>query len=132
MTTKRLQSAGMAALLPVMLGVSVGSSPPAQAAEISTPEIVQSGMSTDCLEYEVVGICIWLTCTPYGCETDTSIKVKHYIPELVVSSYQRTGENPWSDVAGLSPANSAAEGGGSMTELNADAHHSGGRFKNVD
>lgn len=130
--TKRIQSAGMATLLTVMLSVIAGGSQSAQAAEISTGEIVESATSTNCLDYQVVGICIWLTCTPYGCETDTSIKVKHYIPELVVSSYQRTGENPWSDVEDMSPANSAAQGGGSMTEVNADAHHSGVRFKNVD
>ncbi len=34
----------------------------------------------------------------------TSVKVKHNIPDLVVSSYANTGQNPWQDVTLLGAA----------------------------
>jgi hypothetical protein len=30
-----------------------------------------------------------------GCTVRTSVKVRHYVPDAVVSSYSNTGENPW-------------------------------------
>ena len=47
-----------------------------------------------CLEYKVVGICYWLLCGPHGCKVKTSVKVRHYVPDAVVSSYANTGSNP--------------------------------------
>lgn len=104
---------------------------PVRAAPINTSEITQSALSTECLDYEVIGICVWMTCTAVGCYTSTSIKVSHYIPELVVSSYSITGENPWQDVAPMSQPTSDAEAGGNMTESLANDHRIL-RFKNAD
>lgn len=108
---------------------SMVTAPRAQA--ITSPEIMQSSMSTECLDYEVIGMCAWLYCTPYGCTVRTSIRVKHYIPELVVSAYQNTGENPWSEIAALSPPTGDALGGGSNTE-GTSRQHTSTHFKNVD
>src|SRR3546814_8710856 len=55
---------------------------------LNTATIVGSVASPDCLEYRVVGICYWLYCTWTGCAVRTSIKVRHYIPDAVVSSYR--------------------------------------------
>lgn len=60
---------------------------------LDTATIVSSALSPDCLEYRVVGICYWLYCTPFGCSVRTSVKVRHYVPDAVVSSYSNTGEN---------------------------------------
>uniref|UniRef100_UPI001ABD3493 TraU family protein n=10 Tax=Bacteria TaxID=2 RepID=UPI001ABD3493 len=54
---------------------------------LNTTAIVASVASPDCLEYRVVGICYWLYCTWGGCTVRTSVKVRHYIPDAVVSSY---------------------------------------------
>ena len=35
---------------------------------------------------------------PFGCSVRTSVKVRHCIPDAVVSSYSNTGENPWIEV----------------------------------
>lgn len=102
-----------------------------QAASVSTASLLTSVASTECLEYRVVGICVWLYCTPFGCSTRTSVKVKHYIPELVVSSYNATGNNPWSEVAALSSPNSIAQGGGTVPSRHANQRDLL-RFKNVD
>lgn len=106
---------------------------PAQA--IGTGQIVASAASWDCLDYKVTGVCVWLTCTSFGCYTQTSVKVKHYMPDLVVSVYQQTGDNPWSVVSPLAPRNSTAEGGGDRTQGSARSEaqaHRQLRFKNAD
>lgn len=84
-----------------------------QAGSISTPAIVASVASPDCLDYQITGICFWLKCDP-KCKIRTSIKVKHFVPDAVVSSYHRTGGNPWIDMALLSPPLPGAEGGGNL------------------
>lgn len=121
----------MALAVALIIGmVSMTTAPQARA--ITTPEIVASSMSTQCLDYRVIGICAWLHCSAFsGCRVRTSIRVKHYIPELVVSSYENTGDNPWSEAAMLSPPIGNAMGGGRATE-EASSRHSNTRFKNTD
>ncbi|HAT6801801.1 TPA: TIGR03756 family integrating conjugative element protein [Citrobacter freundii] len=77
------------------------------AAAITTPQIIASAMSPDCLQYRVVGLCYWLLCTPFGCTVKTSVKVKHHLPELVVSAYNSPGGNSWHE---MSLADAAASG----------------------
>jgi len=98
---------------------------------LDTGSITSSVFSPNCLEYRIVGICFWLLCTPFGCKVKTSTKVRHFIPELVVSSYATTGNNPWTEMATLSSPISGAEGGGNLITPN--THHDNlPRFKNVD
>lgn len=105
---------------------------PRPAHAIDSPAIVASAASWDCLDYKANGVCVWLTCTPFGCYTKTSVKVKHYMPDLVVSAYQKTGDNPWSVISPLAPNNPTAEGGGNSTEGRAGQDHRNLRFKNAD
>lgn len=67
---------------------------PFAAGAINSAQIIASALSPQCLEYKIVGICYWLLCTPVGCVVKTSTKVRHYIPNAVVSSYNQTGSNP--------------------------------------
>ena len=32
-------------------------------AAITTPEIIQSSLCLDCIDYQVIGACVWMTCT---------------------------------------------------------------------
>lgn len=98
---------------------------------ISGAEILAVSADLACLEWTAVGVCLWMTCTLVGCDFDYSIKVKHYIPDAVVSSYKNTGENPWTDVRSYSPPNSQAEDGGSNTE-GTQINEQALRFKNAD
>ena len=98
---------------------------------LDTGSITSSVLSPNCLAYRVVGICFWLLCTPFGCTVKTSIKVRHFIPELVVSSYAITGNNPWTEMATLSSPVSGAEGGGNLITPNTRRDNLP-RFKNVD
>lgn len=98
---------------------------------LNTSTVTSSALSVDCLEYRVVGICYWLYCTWTGCSVRTSVKVRHYVPDAVVSSYSDTGENPWTDVSDMSTPTSTARAGGDGT-TNHDNENSLAKFKNAD
>ncbi|MGP0172673.1 TIGR03756 family integrating conjugative element protein [Pseudomonas sp. NCHU5208] len=96
---------------------------------LNTATITASTLSPTCLDYRVVGICYWLFCTVAGCKVRTSVKVRHYIPETVVSSYSQTGNNPWVEVAPFSMPNPQAMDGG---KDHSSSKYSSLRFKNAD
>ncbi len=77
--------------------------------EINTATIMASSASKNCLEYKVVGICFWLFCTPFGCKVRTSTKVRHFLPEMVVSAYNHDGQNPWTDMNFVSQGTKGGE-----------------------
>ncbi|HFO3735452.1 TPA: TraU family protein, partial [Escherichia coli] len=61
------------------------------------------------------GICYWLFCTKFSCKVRTSVKVSHYIPEVVVSTYTAPGGNPWREMSAVSstaggPENAISKG----------------------
>lgn len=82
---------------------------------ITTAEVIASSVCPDCLDYQVIGTCLWITCTPLGCSTKTSIKVKHRLPDFVVMSYPETGEAPWKLTKWMSPSNTFSKNGGHST-----------------
>ncbi|PAU66565.1 integrating conjugative element protein [Pseudomonas sp. PIC25] len=100
-------------------------------AAINTAAIVSSTLSPQCLEYKVVGICYWLFCTNFGCKVRTSTKVRHYIPDAVVSAYSNTGLNPWTEVSRMGSPTSIAQAGGDGT-TNHVAENSMAKFKETD
>ena len=116
-------------LRPILASILLGVSAPGFALDTAT--IVSSTASTDCLDYRVVGICYWLFCTYGGCRVRTSVKVRHYVPDAVVSSYANTGENPWSEVRAMSSPSGEAQGGGDGTTHH-DNENNLSRFKNAD
>ena len=98
---------------------------------LNTSTITSSTLSPDCLEYKVVGICFWLFCTNFGCSVETSVKVRHYVPDAVVSSYSNTGANSWVEVQSMSQPNATAQAGGDGT-TNHDNENNLAKFKNSD
>ena len=100
-------------------------------AAISSAAIISSSTSANCLEYKVVGICYWLFCTNFGCTVKTSTKVRHYIPDAVVSAYANTGENPWTEVSSLGSPNAEAQAGNDGT-TNHNAENNITKFKEAD
>lgn len=66
--------------------------PPPPKGEIDTGDIVSASMSMSCIKWRVVGGCVWYT---WPAIINYSIKVKHYIPDYVISVYQTSGEPPW-------------------------------------
>ncbi|KJG19461.1 conjugal transfer protein [Photobacterium iliopiscarium] len=102
-------------------------------AAITTPEIIQSSLCFDCIDYNIIGACLWMTCTPIGCSTATSIKVKHRLPDMVAMSYPETGHGPWAATAWMSPKNPLAQGGGNSHGRSPQLlDHASVSFQNVD
>jgi integrating conjugative element protein (TIGR03756 family) len=99
---------------------------------IDSAEIIKESLNTDCFDYEIVGGCVWLKCTPFGCKTSFSPVQRHYIPEAIVSTYTNTGENPWKEVQFYSKPNSNAEDGGRSDQDFSQQHFQTLRFKNAD
>lgn len=77
-------------------------------ASLNTASIMASSSSLSCIDYKIIGTCFWLYCTKFGCVIRTSMKVKHYIPETVISSYNHDGQNPWQE---MNQFNQGAKGG---------------------
>ena len=67
---------------------------------ITTPQILvqTTAAALSCMRWMPVGICFWLRCSLSGCSVKTSIKVGHYQPDAVVSSYNELGGNPWLEI----------------------------------
>ena len=84
-------------------------------ASINSASIIASSLSPQCLEYKVVGICYWLLCTAFGCKVRTSTKVRHYIPDAVVSAYSNTGANPWTELSVLGKPTPLSQAGNDAT-----------------
>ncbi|MBD2785963.1 TIGR03756 family integrating conjugative element protein [Xenorhabdus sp. DI] len=84
--------------LPVVITLIAAFAPVTQAA-INTAQIVASSISPSCIQWRVSGICYWLFCSWHGCTVKTSVKVTHYLPEAVVSTYHAPDGNPWSEMA---------------------------------
>lgn len=75
---------------------------PTTAFAIDTARIISSAASQSCINWQVTGMCYWLLCTPLGCSVEPSVKVKHFIPEVVVSTYTAPNGNPWKEMAFVS------------------------------
>lgn len=67
---------------------------------ITTAQILAqtSSAALTCMRWMPVGLCFWLRCSLYECNVETSIKVGHYQPDAVVSSYNELGGNPWIEI----------------------------------
>ncbi|QCI14178.1 TIGR03756 family integrating conjugative element protein [Pseudomonas putida] len=114
-----------------LAGLLTSALPFSASAAISSAAILASTTSPTCLEYKVVGICYWLFCTPYGCTVKTSTKVRHYVPDAVVSAYANTGENPWAEVSSMGAPNATAQAGNDGT-TNHIAENNITKFKEAD
>ena len=71
-----------------------------RAGSITTPEIMAktTAAAFSCMQWMPIGTCFWLRCSLSGCEVRTSLKVGHFNPDLVISSYNELGGNPWLEI----------------------------------
>ena len=104
-------------------------------AAINSGQIVSKTISAlSCLQYNpVAGICFWLRCNP-KCKIKTSTKIKHWNPDVVVSSYTTTKKSPWIETRAYSYTTPMILQGGQDT--NADRgdsrQHVSTTFREVD
>ena len=103
---------------------------PGWAQTIASADILAASADTACLDYRVTGGCLWLRCTvPGGCRTVTSVKVGHYIPDLVVTAYPAAGRGPWVEMRPLSAALAGSLDGGTPAKGAGSRAGTGLRFK---
>ncbi len=50
----------------------------------------------ECTDWRVSGVCYWLRCTAAKCHIETSVRVSHNIPDVIISTYN--GQAPWEDL----------------------------------
>ncbi|WP_416776434.1 TIGR03756 family integrating conjugative element protein [Xenorhabdus budapestensis] len=98
---------------------------PVTPASVNTAQIVAGSFSPSCIQWRVSGICYWLFCSWHGCTVKTSVKVTHYLPEAVVSTYHAPGGNPWSEMAPVSRLSGGLENTvtGALSHLTAGGGH---------
>lgn len=94
--------------------------------QINTATILTSSASPSCADYKLVGMCYWLYCSAFGCTIRTSVKVHHFIPEMVVSSYNQAGQSPWTE---MNLVNQGIKGGRAQSPTK---NYSQYRFKNAE
>ena len=98
----------------------------ARAGTISTGEIISKTTSATfaCMQWTPIGLCFWLNCSYFECSVESSLKIGHYNPDFVVSSYNELGRNPWQEIRKtLGIAQKAAANGllGALTPLPIDS-----------
>lgn len=98
-TPSRIRTTVCSLAVATLLGTATA---PAAVAALNTAQIIASAVSQNCISWRVSGICYWLFCTPFGCKVRTSVKVTHFIPQTVVSTYVAPGGNPWQEMAFVS------------------------------
>ena len=98
----------------------------------SSAKILEQSANVSCLAWKPVGICVWLKCTPFGCSLESSVKVRHYIPDVVVSTYPVTGKSPWVETQVMSSPNASAQSGGSNKEGSTTRIETAFLFKHAD
>lgn len=75
-------------------------------ATLTTPKIITKTLAAtqNCLHYRVIGICTWQEYKHGIYSTNTTLKVEHYLPDLVVSVHQQATDSPWDYVRLLDKA----------------------------
>lgn len=105
----------------VVLAVSAASmcmvlAPGPSMAGTSTPAVIANTAKAalSCVSYTIEGVCFFLYCSWNGCRIRTSIKVSHYVPDVVVSTYNEPSRHPWSDIGALA-ATTLTSAGSALT-----------------
>lgn len=74
-------------------------------AGVNTVQILQSTIDAipSCTEYTATGVCVFLQCRwwPPSCWLNYSLQVRHYVPEVIVSTYHDVNKHPWNDIGSL-------------------------------
>jgi integrating conjugative element protein (TIGR03756 family) len=80
-----------------------------QAGTTTAEQMMDASACTDCLEWRISGLCFWLRCTGFSCSIETSVRVSHFVPDFVVTSYA-SGHTPWLEMLSVTSSIQSAPG----------------------
>lgn len=107
--------AGSSVSLAATIALAAGITPSAGHAQTNTLAILNYSVAAlpSCLKYELRGVCFFWRCSLFnGCGVYSSFKVRHYVPDVVISTYNDTRQHPWADVG--QPLATVLSGAGSV------------------
>ena len=92
------------------IGIAVLVSSFVAAESVSTPQILSRTLSAvpSCLQWRWIGNCLWKDCDLLNCSVRTSMKVRHYLPDLLVSVHRNVADDSWVEMRGKTNATSTA------------------------
>lgn len=79
--------------------------------QLDLADIVSNSVNASCLAWRPTGVCFWLKIKLFSVSVRTSLKVKHYIPDLVISAYQNKGKNTWDMMSWTDDISDSVAGG---------------------
>lgn len=118
----------------VVLIVVIALAAPQNVSALDAAEIIMdSVLNFDCLDWSIVGGCLWLCIEPPWVTIKATIKVKHRNPELIVGAWHANGNSDWSFLDTMSPAVAWSLDGGAASSGGqaAGKAHSSLKFKNI-
>lgn len=80
-------------------------------------DLFNSALSVSCMDWQPTGVCFWLDCNLFICTIKTTLRVRHYLPDAVVSVYKHPDNYPWKDVQMLRGAMDLGQSGSSPASL---------------
>lgn len=84
-------------------------------AGMTTSDVITRTMSGagSCANWKVSGVCFWLKCPcGYSCCVRASVRVTHFRPDVVVSTYHDASMHPWSDYGAMVASGSTSVASG--------------------
>ena len=106
--SKHLEGAARTLRLLTVVSLLSTNYPAFSAETITTANLASSIAAPACIRYRPVGVCFFLVCSLFECHIETSLKVGHFNPDLVVSAYNSlaaSGDpvagNPWTEAKSL-------------------------------
>lgn len=102
----------------------------AAAETFTSADVAKRSLQRSCLDWKVVGVCLWLHCKYGRCRINATPRVRHHLPDLVFVAYDHTGAPPWRELAAMLPDLPFLQGGSFPTTAVRDSHAL--RFKEVD
>lgn len=82
----------------------------AAAATVTTADIVAKTILAlpACLDWRIDGVCLWLKCSWLKCKVRTSLRVRNYTPDSVVTVRNDLAVHPWVEASPILAASSTA------------------------
>lgn len=73
---------------------------------INTVEITTHTMAAalSCMDWELRGVCLWMSCATFICTFDVSTKVANFVPELTMQAYNYGEDEPWGETENANEA----------------------------